>query len=268
MKENVEMWKYTQMISFFILSTALYAVFLWLFGQLPIWIIPGVTSLRPANAVPIVCSLLFGPAASWGTAFGNLIGYDLMSGALTIGSIGGFIGNFVMGLLPYYTWRRIFKEPPHCKTVSSLAKFEFTNLLHASACGFVIAYWTELVGFVPFTPIAFIITFNNFLHAAVISPFLIALFYDRAVKAGWLWTDIMKGYTYAPKEVKSYHRIGYALVILGGIIGNFVCIGLGLGLGQPLFFGPGLKFVGSPLLATGAVFLLIMLVGTVMLARD
>lgn len=266
MKENVEMWKYTQMISFFILSTALYAVFLWLFAQLPLWIIPGITSLRPANAVPIVCSLLFGPAASWGTAFGNLIGYDLMSGALTIGSIGGFLGNFVMGLLPYYTWRRIFKEPPHCKTLSSLVKFEFTNLLHASACGFIIAYWLELVGFIPFTPISVIITFNNFLHAAVISPFLIALFYDRAVKTGWLWTDIMKGYTYTPKEVKSYHRIGYALVILGGIIGNFVCIGLGVGLGQPLF-GQG-KVVGGPLLATGAVFLLIMLVGIVMLARD
>jgi energy-coupling factor transport system substrate-specific component len=268
MKELIEMWKHTRIVSFFILSTALYAVFLWIFAQLPVWIIPGVTSLRPANAIPIVCSLLFGPAAAWGTAFGNLIGYDLMSGALTIGSIGGFIGNFVMGLVPYYVWRRIFKEPPHCKNLKSLAAFELVNLLHASSCGFIIALWTELVGFVPFTPIAFIITFNNFLHAAIISPILMGLFYDRAVKAGWLWTDIMSGYTYTPKEVKSYHKIGFLLTIIGGIVGDFVCIILGLGLGQPLLFGPGLIFVGTPLIATGLVFLIIFIVGLALLSKD
>jgi energy-coupling factor transport system substrate-specific component len=202
-----------------------------------------------------------------GTAFGNLIGYDLMSGALTIGSIGGFIGNFVMGLVPYYVWRRIFKEPPHCKNLKSLAAFELVNLLHASSCGFIIALWTEL-GFVPFTPIAFIITFNNFLHAAIISPILMGLFYDRAVKAGWLWTDIMSGYTYTPKEVKSYHKIGFLLTIIGGIVGDFVCIILGLGLGQPLLFGPGLIFVGTPLIATGLVFLIIFIVGLALLSKD
>jgi len=53
MKELIEMWKHTRIVSFFILSTALYAVFLWIFAQLPVWIIPGVTSLRPANAIPI-----------------------------------------------------------------------------------------------------------------------------------------------------------------------------------------------------------------------
>ena len=44
------------------LSAALFAAILIPFKILPI--IPGVTEIRPANAIPIVCSLWFGPAGS------------------------------------------------------------------------------------------------------------------------------------------------------------------------------------------------------------
>jgi ABC-type dipeptide/oligopeptide/nickel transport system ATPase component len=37
-------------------------------------LIPGHTELRPANVIPVVSALLFGPAEAWGGAFGNLIG--------------------------------------------------------------------------------------------------------------------------------------------------------------------------------------------------
>jgi energy-coupling factor transport system substrate-specific component len=132
----------------------------------------------------------------------------------------------------------------------------------------IIPYWTELVGFVPFTPLAFIIFFNELVSAAIIAPILMALVYPRAKKAGWLWTDVMKGYQYTPTEVKSYHRLGAALVFVGGVVGVWVTILAGLGLGQALFFGPTVGFAGASLLTVGGVFILIFAVGMALLAKD
>ncbi|HUE39808.1 MAG TPA: QueT transporter family protein, partial [Candidatus Binatia bacterium] len=70
MRELREMWRDTRMVVFTAISAALYASILIPFKVMPI--IPGVTEFRPANAVPVVCSLLFGPAAAWGSAIGNL----------------------------------------------------------------------------------------------------------------------------------------------------------------------------------------------------
>jgi len=252
------------MITSFIISAGLYAVLLYVFTLVPVWIIPGVTSIRPGNAIPPVVSLLFGPAAAWGSAFGNLIGFDVLGGALTIGSIGGFVGNFFLGYVPYKVWHRVFKEPPHCKTLSSLLKFEGIVFMHAGTVALIIPLWTELVGFVPFTPLAFIIFWNEVINAAILGPILMALLYPRVRRAGWLWTDVMKGYEFTPTEVKSRHRLGAALVTLGGIAGVWVTIAVGLGLGQTVLFGP-MGFGGAPLLATGGVFLLIWLIGIILL---
>jgi energy-coupling factor transport system substrate-specific component len=266
-KELFRMWANTQMITAFIVSAGLYAALLFVFATLPIWIIPGVTAVRPGNAIPPFTSLLFGPAAAWGSAVGNLIGFDILGGALTIGSIGGFIGNFFLGLVPYKIWHRLFKEEPHCRTASSLAKYEFVVLTHAGVVALIIPYWTELVGFVPFTPLAFIIFFNELISAAIIAPILMALVYPRAKRAGWLWTDVMKGYQYTPSEVKGHHRLGVGLVFVGGVVGVWVTILAGLGLGQALFFGPAVGFAGASLLTVGGVFILIFAVGMALLAR-
>ncbi|GJL63595.1 MAG: hypothetical protein NPIRA04_22490 [Nitrospirales bacterium] len=45
--------------------TAIYVSILIPF-KVSIPIIPGFVELRPANAIPLVSSLLFGPAATWG----------------------------------------------------------------------------------------------------------------------------------------------------------------------------------------------------------
>jgi energy-coupling factor transport system substrate-specific component len=82
----------------------------------------------------------------------------------------GFVGNFFLGLVPYKIWHRVFKEEPHCRTPSSLLKFEFVTLTHAGVVALIIPLWTELVGFVPFTPLAFIIFFNELISAGIISP--------------------------------------------------------------------------------------------------
>src|SRR2546425_690372 len=97
MRELFAMWSNTRMVVLTAICAALYAAILIPFKVVPL--IPGITEFRPANAVPVVCSFLFGPAAAWGSAFGNLIG-DFFGG-LGPGDFFGFWANFLYGLVPY-----------------------------------------------------------------------------------------------------------------------------------------------------------------------
>ena len=103
MKEVFTMWKHTKMVVLVALSAALYAALLIPFKAIPL--IPGITEVRPASALPVVFGILFGPAGAWGSAIGNLIG-DL-GGTLGLGSLFGFVGNFMFAYVPYKVWQNI-----------------------------------------------------------------------------------------------------------------------------------------------------------------
>ena len=106
MREVLTMWRHTKMVVLVALTAAVYAAILIPLKGIPL--IPGITELRPANVIPVVFSVLFGPAAAWGSAFGNLIG-DFF-GTLGLGSIFGFVGNFFYGFVPYKLWGRVGSE--------------------------------------------------------------------------------------------------------------------------------------------------------------
>src|SRR5215469_12474636 len=106
MSELRLMWRNTRMVVLCAISAALYAAVLVPFKVVPF--IPGVTELRPANAIPVVCSFLFGPAAAWGSAIGNTIG-DFFGGA-SPGDIFGFFANVVYGYVPYKVWQIVAKD--------------------------------------------------------------------------------------------------------------------------------------------------------------
>src|SRR5437899_4382120 len=106
MRELFAMWSNTRMVVLTAISAALYAAILIPFKVVAL--IPGITEFRPANAVPVVCSFLFGPAAAWGSAFGNLIG-DFFGG-LGPGDLFGFLGYLLYGLVPYTIWVALTDE--------------------------------------------------------------------------------------------------------------------------------------------------------------
>src|SRR5690348_7601206 len=108
MRDLVDMWGNTRMVVLTAMSASLYAAILIPFKVLPI--IPGVTELRPANAVPVVCSFLFGPAGAWGAALGNVIG-DFFGG-IGPGDLFGFVGNFLYGFIPYRAWEILCDGDP------------------------------------------------------------------------------------------------------------------------------------------------------------
>lgn len=101
MREVLAVWRSPKQTVLVALIAAAYAAVLIPFKIFTI--IPGYTEVRPANAIPVAMAILFGPAAAWGSAIGNLIG-DLF-GTLTFGSLFGFVGNFLYGLIPWQVWR-------------------------------------------------------------------------------------------------------------------------------------------------------------------
>src|SRR5262245_63166527 len=103
MRDLIVMWGNTRMVVLTAMSASLYAAILIPFKVLPL--IPGVTEFRPANAIPVVCSFLFGPAGAWGAAIGNLIG-DFFGG-LGPGDFFGFFANLFYGLIPYAIWEAV-----------------------------------------------------------------------------------------------------------------------------------------------------------------
>jgi energy-coupling factor transport system substrate-specific component len=80
------------------LSAAVYGALL--VATAPLVIFPGFTWLRPANSLAPLFGMFFGIPGCVGVAIGNLIA-DIVGGYFGVGSIGGFIGNFLIAYLPY-----------------------------------------------------------------------------------------------------------------------------------------------------------------------
>jgi energy-coupling factor transport system substrate-specific component len=264
MKEIFTMWRHTQMVVLVALSAAIYAAVLIPFKGFTI--IPGFTEVRPANVFPFVFGLLFGPAGAWGAAIGNLIG-DFF-GTLGIGSIFGFIGNFFLGFLPYKLWGSFFRRgenmEPNVNSGKKLAVYAAVTIIASVVCAIWIAWFNDLIGFVPFAALGSIITVNNAIVGLVLGPVLLLVLYPRVKRWGLLWTEIM-----LPDEVPAARaaRLGNILVWVGGLGGLIVGLILGLGLYEQGIAAAGFATAASGL-ALGLIllpFLALIVVGSLML---
>jgi energy-coupling factor transport system substrate-specific component len=213
MREAMAIWRNTRLVVLTAVSASLYAALLIPFKVLPL--IPGVTELRPANAVPVVCSFLFGPAGAWGAAIGNLIG-DFFGG-LGPGDFFGFFGNFLYGFLPYSAWRAIGGGDPLPRTPRLWVAFAAVVALSAAACALVVGWGLNILGFVPFAVLGNIVFFNNFIMAVVLSPLLLLAIYPRVKQAGLRYDDLA-----APRAgSRGWRWLGLGAVIVG-TVGGFV----------------------------------------------
>lgn len=228
MKELITVWRSTRMITLVALCAGLYAAVLIPF-KVGIPLIPGVTEVRPANAIPIVCSLLFGPAAAWGAAFGNLIG-DLF-GTLTPGSPFGFLANFVYGYVPYRVWRSLPRSgavpEPDASSRGSVARVLLVSLVASLSCALIVGWGADMVRLFPFGPVAVIVSANNFVLSALLAPPLLAALYPRVRRWGLLYHQVMR------EEDLSDARFGAAaqgllwVAVIGGLaVGCVISFGL------------------------------------------
>ena len=220
MRELREMWGDTRMVVFTAISAALYASILIPFMVMPI--LPGITEFRPANAVPVICSLLFGPAAAWGSAIGNLIG-DLFGG-IGPGDMFGFAGNFLFGLVPYRAWEALGGGDPTARTPAMLGRMLFVVLLAATACALVVGWGLNLLGFVPFPVLGNVVLLNNFVAAGVLAPLVLRVLHPRVKSGRFLYTDLVASRRAGSK--KPLRLAAAAAFTLGGhVAGNLIYAG-------------------------------------------
>src|SRR5512136_1090545 len=164
MREVVAMWRHTKMVVLVALTAGVYAAILIPLKGIPL--IPGITEIRPANVVPVVFSLLFGPAAAWGSAFGNLIG-DFFGG-LGPGDMFGFLANLLYGLVPYAVWGALTRADPVPRGPASWMGLVAVIGLAAALCATVVGWGLQALGFHPFTVLGTVVLLNNFVVAAVL----------------------------------------------------------------------------------------------------
>jgi energy-coupling factor transport system substrate-specific component len=223
MTELRSMWSNTRMVVLSAICAALYAAVLVPFKVVPL--IPGVTEMRPANAIPVVCSFMFGPAAAWGAGIGNMIG-DFFGG-VGPADIFGFAANVVYGYVPYKVWQVMARgEQPVIRSPLTAAKFVIACLLASTFCADIVGWGENLLALRPFLMLGNAIVFNNMLAAILLGPFLLAAIYPR-VKAGHLlYEDVMpEQQVLLPKTA----WLGMALLVVGvfgaWLTGNLISTG-------------------------------------------
>jgi len=210
------MWRNTRMVVLCVLSAALYAAVLIPFKVLPL--IPGVTEVRPGNAIPVVCSFLFGPAAAWGSAIGNMIG-DFFGG-VGPGDVFGFFANLVYGYIPYKLWTIIARgeQGPANFSAGTIAKYTACCLAASVLCADLVGWGDNMLSLRPFWILGNVIIFNNMLASLVLAPLLLAAVYPRVRAGQLLYRDVMPELRERAKPV----RIAGAIMLLVGETGAWI----------------------------------------------
>jgi energy-coupling factor transport system substrate-specific component len=229
MREVFTMWRETRMIVLVAVVAAIYAAVLIPFKTLTI--LPGLTSIRPANVFPVVFGIIFGPAAAWGAAIGNLIG-DIFGGTFGPGSLGGFVGNFFFGFVGYKLWGNLgllsSDTEPNFRSNAGrqLVEYVIVAVAASAACAAIISWWADLLELVPFTVLAPIILVNNTLAAVILGPPLLYLTYPRIKEMGLLYPDLLRA-----EDISVASRARRQLAAYGLFVVPVVWIGVGLTLG-------------------------------------
>ena len=208
MAELFRMWSNTRMVVLTAICAALYAAILIPFKL--VQLIPGITEFRPANALPVACSFLFGPAGAWGAAFGNLIG-DFFGG-LGPGDLFGFVANLLYGLVPYLVWEALTDADPVPRGPGTWVGLLFVIVLAATLCATVVGWGLQALGFHVFTVLGTVVLVNNLLVALTLAPLLLTLLHPRIRHARLLYRDLL-----GPRRPISRGRalVGVGLVVAG-----------------------------------------------------
>ena len=185
------MWQDTRLLVLSAQIAAIYAAVLIPF-KVGIPIIPGFVELRPANVIPIVSSLLFGPAAAWGSGIGNVIG-DCF-GTLGPASLFGFLGNFLYGYVPYLLWGNLgwlsSGREPMVRSWRQGVEFVIICALASMVCAATIGWGVELLGLLPFWLLFPAIFLNNLVMATLLGPPLLLFLYPRVKQWNLYYGDL------------------------------------------------------------------------------
>lgn len=222
MHELVAMWKNPKMLTYIALTALIYPVVLYPFLQYTFF---GTHAdyFRVGVAVPAAFSFLFGPAAAWGAAFGNII-YDVLTDGLNAASIFGFIGNFLIAYVPYKLWRALTSQKPDMRSVKKVLLFMGLAALSCCLCGLVIG-WGLFYLFAegcPFVMTALTIFATDAMWAVVLGPVILAISYGFFSKRKLLYSDLLN----LPLKPQWSKTRSLAMLVFG--ISTVLCIAIPL----------------------------------------
>jgi energy-coupling factor transport system substrate-specific component len=199
MIDLLEMWKNPKMIAFMLLTAVLYVALIFPTQELTIF--NGHADFgRVGIGIPAAFSFLFGPAAAWGSAIANVI-HDIITGHLNWASIPGFIGNFLIGYLPYKVWSLITTEKPDLRSAKKVGLFVGVTVLPCILCGVIIGASLDVLGLAPFIPTGPLIALTDTVWALLLGSIVLAAAYPYVSRHKLLYTDILG------KKQKSSTRI-------------------------------------------------------------
>jgi len=140
-------------------------------------LMPGITEIRPANVIPPVLGLVWGPAAALGISIGNLIS-DIASGSNLFICVTGFIANFFYAYLPHKLWYsfKVIEDDvaPTLGSVRKIIKYVYVILIDSLVVTGVLSFIFETAGFSPSAESYGLLFFNNFDFAVLLGvPVLI-----------------------------------------------------------------------------------------------
>ncbi len=175
MWDIIAMWRKPKMVALAALIAVLYAAVLIPLGGFQAF--NGSVDLgRVGIVVPLVSSVLFGPAAAWGAAFGNVI-RDLAGSQLNAASVHGFVANFLVGYMPYLLWTALKANSPRVKMPRKIATFLAASVLACILCAATIGIGVYLLYSVPFPRIFSAVFLTNSFWAVAVGPFLFVATY-------------------------------------------------------------------------------------------
>jgi hypothetical protein len=188
MLDLIAMWKNPKMLTYFAFTAGLYAALLY-----PLWqfsfFSENADFLRIAMCIPVAFSFLFGPAAAWGAAFGNLI-FDATTGISWITPF-GFLGNFLIGYLPYKLWSISIIEKPYLNCAKKLGLFIGITAIACLLCGLIVGWGLLYLFSLPFVMTSFTIFASDLLWAVLLGPVVLSLSYSFFSKRKLLYSDLL-----------------------------------------------------------------------------
>lgn len=150
--------------------------------------VPGIGGFNPTLALAPIFSVLFGLPGAIGVTFSMPIG-DAISGALTLGSVAGFLSHTFVTWLPY----KMVGNPDFRETKNIPNFYLWAIIVGPIIHAIIIPGWLDLTNVLPpavsWGAVVPSIIINHAITAAVVAPFLLLALYPIVKARGLFWKD-------------------------------------------------------------------------------
>jgi len=152
------------------------------------------------------------------------------------GSIAGFVGNFLLGYLPYAMWTNLipFAEKSwnwNFRSWRSWINYILISFISSASCAIVISVFVDALGIVPYPVLSKIITINNTIASWIGVILLISVFNLTKYQLGLFWQDVMEEGEIGPSIAGPLGAWIVTIASVAGIFGEMMEILPGTTLG-------------------------------------